>query len=152
MRRKKLMEKQREVFVPQIDPASIPGPSREIHGLMGRDNIYRMLEDFYRELGASAVRGLFPKDLLMSSQKSAAFFVQLLGGPPEYSERHGPPRMRARHMPFRITRSARGVWLACFERILDRATADYSFPEEHLAGFRQFLQAFSLWMVNTKDE
>jgi hemoglobin len=146
------MNEPRNVFVPDVNPAAIPGPSREIYALMGRDNIYRMIEDFYRELGASPIRAMFPQDLVSSSHKSAAFFVQLLGGPQEYNERFGPPRMRGRHLPFRITSSARNEWLACFERVLARAVADYSFPEQHLEGFKGFLQGFSLWMVNTTDD
>jgi hemoglobin len=143
------MENRPQVFVPDINPADIPGPSREVYGLMGGDNIYRMLEDFYRELGSSSIRGMFPQDLVRSSRKSAAFFVQLLGGPQEYTERFGPPRMRARHMPFRITEAARLEWLSCFERVLARAVTDHGFPEQHLPGFRKFLQDFSRWMVNT---
>ncbi len=143
--------RERDVLVPSLNPTAIPGPSREIYGLMGRDNIYRMIEDFYRELGASSIRGMFPHDLVESSRKSAAFFVQLLGGPQEYNERFGPPRMRARHLPFRITASARKVWLDCFERVLARAVADYGFPEQHLADFRRFLDGFSMWMVNAPD-
>jgi hemoglobin len=145
------MKPQRDVFVPPVNPGDIPGPSREIYAHMGGDNIYRMLEDFYRELGTSSIRAMFPQDLARSSRKSAAFFVQLLGGPQEYNERFGPPRMRARHMPFRITHRAREEWLACFDRVLAHATADYGFPEQHLADFRRFLQDFSMWMVNTPE-
>jgi hemoglobin len=138
-------------YVPNINPGEIEAPSREIHGRMGGENIYRMLEAFYGELGASSIRGMFPADLVTSSRKSAAFFVQLLGGPPEYNERYGSPRMRARHIPFRITTKARDEWLACFERVLDRAVAEFAFPAEHLEGFRRFLRSFSSWMVNSKD-
>ncbi len=146
------MRDPRDIYTPPINPAEIPGPSREIYAAMGNANVYRMIEDFYRELGSSSIRDLFPQDLVRASRKSAAFFVQLLGGPPEYNERFGPPRMRARHMPFRITTRARDEWLACFERVLAHAAKDYAFPEQHLASFRQFLHHFSLWMVNASDE
>ena len=141
----------RPPYVPNINPGEIEGPSRDIYGRMGGENIYRMLEAFYRELGESSIRGMFPADLVASSRKSAAFFVQLLGGPPEYNERHGSPRMRARHMPFRITITARDEWLACFERVLDRAVDEFGFPAEQLDGFRRFLRSFSSWMVNSPD-
>jgi len=139
------------VYVPPIDPAQIPPPSRDIYGLMGEENIVRMIEDFYRELERSSVRALFPADMVAASQKSAAFFVGLLGGPPLYHQRYGNPMMRARHLAFRITPSAREEWLGCFERVLARATDRYGFPAEHLPGFTAFLRAFSLWMVNTED-
>lgn len=141
----------RPVYVPNINPGEIVAPSRDVYARMGRDNIDRMLEAFYLELGKSVIRGMFPEDLVHSSRKSAAFFAQLLGGPDEYTERYGSPRMRARHMRFRITTQARDEWLACFGRILDRAVDEFGFPAEHLEGFRRFLDRFSLWMVNTAD-
>ena len=141
----------RRVYVPPIDPAQIPAPSREIYGAMGEANIAAMMEDVYRELERSPVRGLFPADMVAASRKSAAFFVGLLGGPPLYHQRYGNPMMRARHLRFAITPSAREVWLACFERVLARASERYAFPAEHLPGFRAFLRDFSAWMVNTED-
>ncbi len=142
----------RPVYVPPINPGGIAAPSREIYGLMGEDNIVRMIEDFYRELEASSLRPLFPADMMAAAQKSAAFFVGLLGGPPLYHQRHGNPMMRARHLPFRITPRARAEWLACFDRVLATATERYKFPAQHLPGFRAFLRDFSLWMVNTQDD
>jgi hemoglobin len=90
--------------------------------------------------------------MMAAAQRSAAFFVGLLGGPPLYHQRYGNPMMRARHLPFRITPRAREEWLACFERVLDDAPGRYGFPAQHLPGFRAFLRDFSLWMVNTQDE
>jgi len=139
----------RPVYVPSIDPARIVAPSREIYGLMGEANIFRMMEDFYRELEGSSLRALFPEDMAAASRKSAAFFVGLLGGPPLYHERYGNPMMRARHMAFVITPRAREEWLQCFDRVLATAPERYGFPAEHLPGFRAFLRDFSLWMVNT---
>jgi hemoglobin len=151
-RHQNTMIDQRTPYVPNVNPADIAGPSRDIYARMGRENLYRMFEAFYRELGASAIRAMFPEDLITSSRKSAAFFAQLVGGPQEYTEQFGPPRMRARHLPFRITPRARVEWLSCFERVLAHAVDDFNFPAEHLEGFRQFLQKFSEWMVNEADD
>jgi len=142
----------RPVYVPPINPGGIAPPSREIYGLMGEDNIVRMIEAFYRELEGSSLRPLFPPDMMAAAQKSAAFFVGLLGGPPLYHQRYGNPMMRARHLPFRITPRARAEWLACFDRVLATATDRYRFPAQHLPGFRTFLRDFSHWMVNTQDD
>lgn len=140
----------REIYTPSEGPSQAPGPSREIYGVMGEENIFRMMEDFYRELEQSEARHLFPKDMVEASKKSACFFVGLLGGPPLYHQRYGNPMMRARHLPFVIDEAARQVWLACFERVLADAPTKYAFPAEHLEGFRGFLIGFSGWMVNTK--
>ena len=119
---------------------------------MGETAIVRMIEDFYRELERSPLRPLFPANMMAAAQKSAAFFVGLLGGPPLYHQRYGNPMMRARHLPFRITPRAREEWLACFERVLADAPTRHGFPLQHLSGFRAFLRDFSLWMVNTPGE
>ncbi|HVM32047.1 MAG TPA: hypothetical protein VMU88_02870 [bacterium] len=141
------MERTSPIYTPPGGPQSRP-PSPEIYLKMGEENIFRMLSDFYQELGRSDIRSLFPPDLEAASRKSALFFVTLLGGPPLYAQTYGPPRMRARHLPFEIDEKARAVWLACFFKVLEEAPARYAFPPEHLEGFKKFLDDFSGWMVN----
>lgn len=140
------------MYVPNIRPNEIQPPSKEIYSHMGQDNIFLMLADFYKALEKSSIREMFPKNMQKASEKSAAFFVGLLGGPPLYHQQYGNPMMRGRHMPFRIDESARQVWLACFEQVLEDSDQKYQFPTQHLAGFRQFLDGFSKWMVNTADD
>lgn len=117
---------------------------------MGQENIFRMCADFYRELEKTPLRPLFPPDMQEASKKTAAFFTGLLGGPPLYAEQFGPPRMRARHLPFAIDEAARQVWLSSFKTVLEGAESRYGFPAEHLPGFIRFLEEFSGWMVNRK--
>lgn len=136
------------MLVPEGGPGAAEAPSREIYGLMGADQIKAMLRDFYLQLGASEIAGMFPKDLVRASEKSALFFIGVLGGPPLYMETYGPPRMRARHMPFRITPEFQQVWLRCFYSVLENPER-YDFPAPHLEGFKRFLAGFSGWMVNT---
>lgn len=133
---------------PEGPPQERPNP--QIFAKMGEANIFKMLEDFYLELGKSEIKHLFPHDMVQASKKSGAFFVFLLGGPPLYHERYGPPMMRQRHMPFTIDEHARQVWLDCFRKTLIDSEVKYQFPQEFLAEFIQFLERFSLWMVNTR--
>jgi len=140
---------ERQIYIPPGGPPRVQTPSPEIYATMGEENIFLMLADFYRELEKSPLRGMFPPNMQKASEKSAAFFVGLLGGPPLYHQRYGNPAMRARHMPFVIDEAGRREWIACFERVLEDAPAKYNFPEEHLLGFRIFLIEFSGWMVNT---
>ena len=138
---------ERAIYTPPGGPPR-QGPGREIYALMGEANIYKMMADFYGELGRSKLRPLFPADMEAASRKSAAFFIGLLGGPPIYIQMYGPPRMRARHLPFEIDEPARQIRLACFERTLEQADVKYGFPVQHLDGFKKFLRDFSTWMVN----
>ena len=139
---------ERVIYIPQGGPPQGPGPDRAIYGIMGEDNIFRMMSDFYKELEKSEIRTLFPPNMEEASKKSAAFFVGILGGPPLYLEKYGSPRMRARHLPFQIDEHARQVWLACFEKVLEGADVKYQFPLQHMKGFKDFLKSFSAWMVN----
>ncbi|PYS56215.1 MAG: hypothetical protein DMG13_00695 [Acidobacteria bacterium] len=143
-----MVEMERVIYTPPGGPPQGPGPNTAIYGIMGEGNIFRMMSDFYKEIETSEIRHLFPANMEEASKKSAAFFVTILGGPPLYFERYGPPRMRARHLPFEINERARQVWLGCFDRVLESADVKYQFPMEHMEGFKDFLKSFSAWMVN----
>ena len=139
----------RLIYTPPGGPPRVSPPDPAIFAAMGEANIFAMIRAFYGELAQSAIASMFPDDMDFAADKSAAFFVGLLGGPPLYQQRFGSPMMRARHLPFPIDAAARQEWLACFNRVLDHAPARYAFPAAHLPGFRAFLAGFSSWMVNT---
>jgi len=139
---------ERVIYTPPTGPPQGPQPNSAIYRIMGEANIFRMILDLYKELEKSEVRPLFPADMEEASKKSAAFFISIMGGPPLYAQRYGPPRMRARHIPFEIDERARQVWLGCFDRVLEGADVKYQFPMEHMDGFKDFLKSFSAWMVN----
>jgi len=132
-----------DVFTPPGGPPQKP-LNRELFGILGEEKIREMLRIHYSHLEESSVRDLFPQDMEEASQKAADFFIQVMGGPPYYAQKYGPPRMRARHMPFPISPEARNIWLACFRKALD----ELPFPEENRAEFDEFLDSFSNWMIN----
>src|SRR5882672_6361708 len=119
---------ERVIYTPPGGPPQGPGPNGAIYRIMGEANIFKLMLDFYKELEKSELRPLFPADMEEASQKSAAFFVSILGGPPLYAQRYGSPRMRARHIPFEIDERARQIWLACFDRVLEGADVKYQSP------------------------
>ena len=55
---------------------------------------------------------LYPDDLEPGKRALALFLGQYWGGPPDYSDEKGHPRLRMRHAPFAIDASARDAWLA----------------------------------------
>lgn len=139
---------ERAIYVPPAGPPNVRPP--QVYDAMGEAGIFAMLADFYRELEASSIRSLFPRNMQRASEKSAAFFVGILGGPPLYQQRYGNPAMRARHMPFIIDEAGKQEWMACFDRVLAHAPERYSFPPEAIPQFRDFLDGFAGWMVNTE--
>lgn len=145
-------ERTTPVWVPPGGPGGVQRPSPRIYESLGEDGVFELLAAFYRRLEASELRAMFPADMLAASERSAAFFVQLLGGPPLFNERHGPPRMRARHLPFEIGEAERRIWLEAFRETVAESVQAGVFPAEHRAGFEAFLEGFSAWMVNVAPD
>lgn len=139
------------IYVPPSGPPQGPLPSREIYAAMGEEAIFRMARDFYAELEASPIRSKFPEDMAEASRKLAMFLVPAFGGPPLYQQAYGPPRMRARHIPFVIGPADRDIWLGCFFKVLDQADLKYGFPEKYIPDFRLYLEGFSAWMQNSRE-
>ncbi|MCK9911515.1 globin, partial [Microbacteriaceae bacterium K1510] len=63
---------------------------------------------------------IFPDDLTETREKQFLFLTQFLGGPPLYSEQHGHPMLRARHMKFPITPQRADAWLSCMSQAMDK--------------------------------
>ena len=139
-----------EIFIPLGGPPQVPPPSPQIYAAMGEKNILRMCEDFYVAIEETEIRPMFQENIREASQKLAAFLVFRLGGPPLYQQKYGPPRLRERHLPFRINEKSRQIWLATFQKTLTDADKKYNFPMQHMASFWMFLEEFSAWMVNAK--
>lgn len=85
-----------------------------VYELAGGDAIFRQLVDeFYARVEADPVlRPMFPEDMNEGKEWQYLFLIQLFGGPGQYSEVRGHPRLRMRHMPFAIDQTARDHWLA----------------------------------------
>ncbi len=85
-----------------------------------------------------------------AKKRAADFFIQVLGGYPHFSENRGAPRMVGRHAPFRITPSARKVWLELYIPVLEKLTDKA--PQPLIEIFWNYLNIFSIWMINTKED
>lgn len=66
---------------------------------------------FYDGVAADAVlRPLYPDDLEPGRVHLRDFLIQYWGGPTDYSDLRGHPRLRMRHMPFVIRATERDAW------------------------------------------
>ncbi|SDK24512.1 hemoglobin [Ferrimonas sediminum] len=66
-----------------------------------------------------ALRQQHPQDLSDSAEKLRMFLSGWLGGPPLFEQAYGHPRLRARHLSFRVDRQQRDQWLDCMRRALN---------------------------------
>ena len=57
------------------------------------------------------LRAMYPDDLEPGKRALALFLGQYFGGPTTYSDEKGHPRLRMRHVNFRIDEAARDGWV-----------------------------------------
>ncbi|KYG67839.1 globin [Bdellovibrio bacteriovorus] len=85
--------------------------------LGGEEVLRRIVKRFYQIMDtmpeAKGVRDMHPGNLQGSEDKLFMFLSGWLGGPSLFIEKYGHPRMRARHMPFKIGKSERDQWMLC---------------------------------------
>jgi hemoglobin len=125
-------------------------PSSEFLERLTESGIRKMVNDHYDLLSKSEVKNLFPRideALDKAKQRSSDFFIQICGGHPYFNENRGKPMLAKRHAPFSITPAARIVWLKCYQQVLSKL----DLPEEIIQSFWNYLNVFSVWMVNTKE-
>lgn len=113
----------------------------------GRATIARIVDVFYEGVAEDEVmRPMYPEeDLAPAAERLTLFFVQYWGGPTDYSDQRGHPRLRMRHAPFEVTPEAKDRWLTHFRAGLDAADLD----PEHDAQFWAYAQHAAQFMVNT---
>ena len=98
---------------------------------IGEEGIHQLVSAFYRRVKSDDVLGpLYPKeDWEGAEQRLADFLVYRCGGSEKYIQERGHPRLRMRHMPFKIGEKERDRWIslmteAMLEREIDNPAAE----------------------------
>ncbi|MDQ0298836.1 hemoglobin [Salibacterium salarium] len=115
----------------------------------GLERVELLVDMFYSNVKEHpALYPIFPDDLTETARKQKQFLTQFLGGPSLYTEEHGHPKLRARHLPFPITRTRAIAWLSCMEDAMDEIELEEPAREEIV----QRLTLTAQHMVNTAEE
>ncbi|GAA1298208.1 globin [Planotetraspora silvatica] len=79
----------------------------------GEETFQRLVHRFYEGVVEDPLlRPLYPEDDLDGAEERLRMFlVQYWGGPNDYSQQRGHPRLRMRHAPFVIGEPQRDAWL-----------------------------------------
>ena len=97
---------------------------------LGAEKLSELMHAFYARVAKHpALKPIFPEDLTETIRKQIQFQTQYLGGPNLYTEEHGHPMMRARHMHFKITPDRAQAWLECMMEAMDEVGLDGKFRE-----------------------
>jgi hemoglobin len=78
----------------------------------GQEFFTALIDRFYAGVAADPVlRPMYPDDLTESKAHLAMFLMQYWGGPRDYGDQRGHPRLRMRHAPFVIGTTESEAWL-----------------------------------------
>jgi hemoglobin len=116
----------------------------------GQETFHRLVHEFYLGVaGDPALRALYPEeDLGPAEDRLRMFLEQYWGGPTTYSEQRGHPRLRMRHVPFRVTPAQRDRWLTHMMAAVDTL----ALPPANDLLLRDYLERAAHSMVNAFEE
>ena len=117
-----------------------------IFSLVGEEGFTRLVAAFYRQVPGDDILGpMYPaQDLEGAEQRLRDFLIYRFGGPQRYIEQRGHPRLRARHIPFRVDQAARDRWMT----LMNNAFSEAGLPSEAEVGLKTFLEQMSTFMIN----
>jgi hemoglobin len=120
-----------------------------IYNAIGEEGFTRLVAAFYRQVAADDILGvMYPENDLEAAEKRLRdFLIYRFGGPQLYIEQRGHPRLRARHLPFRIDLAARDRWM----QLMNNAFADAALPSDAEQILRSFLEQMATFMINHGD-
>ena len=121
----------------------------DIYGAIGEDGFRRLVAAFYRQVPGDSILGpMYPKhDLDGAEERLRGFLIVRFGGPADYLEKRGHPRLRMRHAPFFIDTAARNRWM----HLMNNAMAEAALPEEAEAVLRDFFENTATFLINRGD-
>ncbi len=119
---------------------------------VGEERFRKLVDDHYDLIRDSDIAFLFPvndeDDFNQAKKHAADFLLQISGGPDYFSQDRGEAQMVGRHAPFRIDDAGRRSWLALYAPLLT-ALVDEGVDEAYIQSFWDYLDVFSIWLINT---
>ena len=116
----------------------------------GHDTFVQLVDAFYAGVKSDPVlKPMYPEeDMEGAVWRLRSFLEQYWGGPHTYSEQRGHPRLRMRHMPFKVNPDARDRWLAHMATAVD----SLELSELDREMLWDYLERAAHSMVNTFEE
>ena len=127
---------------PQTTPFEQLGGAARIQKLVTRFYDLMEIEEKYADL-----RVTHHENLEMTREKLFEFLNGWLGGPQLYVEKYGHPRLKARHLPFKIGVTERDQWVACMAQAMREIEVDETLFQKLILSFYGTAE----WMRNQAD-
>ncbi|MBK8939693.1 MAG: group II truncated hemoglobin [Polyangiaceae bacterium] len=123
---------------PVVTPFELLGGADKIRAIVER--FYDAMEPPLAELHACDPDGKVNRE---TRDRFALFYIGWLGGPQDYIEQHGHPRLRRRHGDVPVDIAMRDAWLRAMTRALDEEKVEgevRAFLDARLADVANFLR------------
>jgi hemoglobin len=121
---------------------------------VGKERFHKLVYDHYELIETSEIAFLFPvmdeEDFEDAKRHAFTFLYEISGGEPLFTQERGEHQMVGRHAPFRIDEQARRVWLELYIELLE-PLVDEGITPEYIQSFWDYLDIYSMWVVNTKS-
>ncbi|MEO2030693.1 MAG: globin [Planctomycetaceae bacterium] len=121
-----------------------------IYDHIGRDQLADVVAAFYRQVPKDPLlRQMYPADDMEGAEsRLRSFLLYRFGGPQEYLQQRGHPRLRGRHAPFSVNSAARDRWI----QLMDAAIVECQIPDDVATAMRQFFSKTATFLINSADD
>ena len=116
----------------------------------GTETFRHLVHRFYQGVASDEVlKPMYPEEGLGPAEERLRMFLeQYWGGPSTYQEQRGHPRLRMRHMPYKINPDARDRWLLHMRAAVDELALPQAYEEE----LWSYLERAAYAMLNTFED
>ena len=125
-----------------------PLPEGQIYDRIGEDGFRRLVAAFYRQVPDDDILGpMYPaEDLSGAEDRLRGFLIFRFGGPQNYIQDRGHPKLRMRHAPFVVNQEARDRWISLMRNALDET----ELPYEADTTLRMFFDGVATFLINQR--
>jgi hemoglobin len=114
----------------------------------GHATFVRLIGAFFEGVRADPeLLAMYSHDLAGAEERLRLFMEQYWGGPMTYSRTRGAPRLRMRHMPYKVTPRMRDHWLAC----MHHAVTVVGLPADEEFWMRDYIERAADFLVNAEN-
>jgi hemoglobin len=127
----------------------VSAPESFYEAVGGEPTFRKLVDTFYEGVADDPVlRPLYPEeDLGPAADRLRLFLIQYWGGPTDYQDQRGHPRLRLRHAPFVIGARERDAWLAH----MHDAVESLDLPGDLRQQLWDYLERAAYFMVNAAE-
>lgn len=130
-----------------------PTPENSPYILIGGEKGTRDLAERFYDVMQSApeakeLLSIHPQPMDSIRQRFYEYLSGWLGGPPLFEKQYGHPRLRARHLPFKVTPVMRDQWMFC----MNQALTDTVENTQLRRGLSQSFEQLATHMINRPDQ